>query len=314
MPCYKPIDAYVAKGKTENGKKIIVFKRPLETYMQDIQLPCGQCIGCRLNRSIMWATRCMHEAQLYEDNCFITLTYDEEHLPNDHSLDHYNFQKFIKRLRKEISPHKVRYFMCGEYGEDSWRPHFHAIIFNYAFPDKIKYSQGDSENPYYISEQLYRLWPYGFHLIGDCTFDTAAYVARYCVKKITGEDAEAHYNRILTDWNEITGEITTMQEVNLQPEYARMSTNPGIGKEWFNQFKSDLYPSDYIITNNLKKVSIPHYYDKLLEKENEFLLKRQKQKRVIAAQLHSQNNTIERLRAREHCKKESIKSLKRNKQ
>jgi len=314
MPCYKPLDAYIAKGKTENGKQLIVFKRPSETYMQDIQLPCGQCIGCRLSRSIMWATRCMHESQLHEANCFITLTYDEHHLPDNHTLDHDYFQKFMKRLRKEISPTKVRYFMCGEYGDDSWRPHFHAILFGYDFPDKIEYTIGENENPYYISELLYKLWPYGFHTIGECTFETAAYVARYCVKKITGDDAEAHYNRILTDWNEVTGEITFMQEVDLQPEYARMSTNPGIGKEWFNQFKSELYPSNFIITPNGKKVSIPHYYDKLQEDENEFILKQVKQQRKIAAQLHSQENTLLRLRAREFCKKAQAKQLTRNKQ
>tara|TARA_R110002072_G_scaffold196017_3_gene353387 strand:+ start:2238 stop:3008 length:771 start_codon:yes stop_codon:yes gene_type:complete len=256
----------------------------------------------------------MHEAQLYEDNCFITLTFDEEHLPNDYSLNHDYFQKFMKRLRKEIAPQKVRYFMCGEYGDDSWRPHFHAILFNYNFPDKVKYTVGDSENPYFISEQLYRLWPYGFHLIGECAFDTAAYVARYCVKKITGDEAEAHYNRIITDWNEVTGEITFIKEVELTPEYARMSTNPGIGKDWYEKFKSDLYPSDFIVTNEGKKVSIPHYYDKLLEREDEYQLKQQKEARKMAAKLNSQETTRDRLLAREFCKKQQIINLKRNKQ
>ena len=235
MPCYNPLEAYIAPGKTDKGKKQIVWKR--KDGLTPINLPCGQCIGCRLNRSVMWATRCMHEAQLYDDNCFITLTFDEEHLPQDYSLNHDYFQKFMKRLRKEIYPRKVRYFMCGEYGDDTWRPHFHAILFNWDFPDKIKYSVTGNENPYFISEQLYRLWPFGFHLIGELTFETAAYVARYCVKKITGDDAEAHYNRIITDWNEVTGEITFMKEVSLLPEYARMSTNPGIGYDWLKKYK-----------------------------------------------------------------------------
>lgn len=301
-------------SKTDNGKQSIVFKRPSGTYLKDIKLPCGQCIGCRLKRSVMWATRCMHEAQLYNDNCFITLTFDDEHLPEDNSLDHDIFQRFMKRLRKEISPRKVRYFMCGEYGDESWRPHYHALLFNYDFPDKVTYDMSGSENPYYISEQLYRLWPYGFHLIGNATFETAAYVARYCTKKITGDMAEGHYNRILTDWDEVTGEITYIKEVDLLPEYARMSTNPGIGKEWFNQFKADLYPSDFIVTNNGTKVGIPHYYDKLLDNEDEFLLKQQKLKREMAARYQSQETTRDRLRAREFCKKEQAKQLKRNKQ
>lgn len=313
MPCYRPLDAYIGTGKTKNGKQNIVWKR--QDGVREIQLPCGQCIGCRLNRSVMWATRCMHEAQLHDENCFITLTFDEEHLPLDHSLNHDYFQKFMKRLRKEIDPRKIKYFMCGEYGDDSWRPHFHAIIFNYDFPDKIKYTVAGNENPYFVSEQLYRLWPYGFHLIGECNFDTAAYVARYCVKKITGDEADAHYNRIITDWNEVTGEITFMKEVELLPEYAQMSQ--GIAKEWFNQYKSDVYPSDFIVNTNGKKVKVPAYYDKLLEAqggEGEFQLKQQKETRKMAAKLHSQDNKRDRLAAREFCKQQQMKTHRRDKQ
>lgn len=311
MPCYRPITAFVAKGKTENGKKKIVFRRP-KIIMEEIQLPCGQCIGCKLLRSITWATRCMHEMQLHDSNCFITLTYDDAHIPSDQSLLKSEFQKFLKRLRKSIYPRKISYFMCGEYGEQTWRPHYHAIIFGYGFPDKIRVQIMEVENPYFISSHLTKLWPFGYHIIAEANFDTAAYVARYCTKKITGDKAAAHYTRTLTDWNETTGEITFWKEVELLPEYATMSRNPSIGKDWFAKFKKDCYPSDFLIIDG-RKVPVPKYYDKLLERENEFQLAAQKQKRKMAAILNKAETTLARLAVREDCKKAQTISLKRGK-
>jgi len=280
--------------------------------MEELDVPCGQCIGCKLLRSIAWASRCMHEIQLHEQNCFITLTYDDEHMPSDYSLRKEDFQKFMKRLRHAIKPRKIRYFMCGEYGEESWRPHYHAIIFNYSFPDKLRVQMREVENPYYISTELSSLWPYGHHIIAEANFDTAAYVARYCTKKITGEKAHDHYNRIILDWNEFTGEIFHYQEVDLEPEYATMSKKPAIGKEWFDKYKSDCYPSDFLIVDG-RKVPIPKYYDKLLEMENAYLLKQQKAVRKVNAMLHPEENTFMRLYQREKAKKAQIKSLARNK-
>lgn len=319
MPCYRPIEAYIAKGKTDNGKKVIVFRKP-PVFMERIQLPCGQCIGCRLVRSVTWAARCMHEIQLHQDNCFITLTYDDENLPNDYSLPskeqkskgQSHFQLFLKRLRKDIAPRKIRYFMCGEYGGSSWRPHYHAIIFGYDFPDKQRVQSSDVDNPYFISTQLSRLWPYGFHIIAEANFDTAAYVARYCTKKVNGEKAESHYKRTILDWEETTGEIKYFKEVDLAPEYATMSRRPGIGADWYDKYKSDCYPSDYLIVDG-RKVPVPKYYDKLLEKENSLKIAAIKQRRKLKAILNKEENTLARLSVREHVKKEQAKSLSRRK-
>ena len=311
MPCYTPINAYVAPGKTENGKKVIVFKRP-ETIMEEIQLPCGQCIGCRLLRSVSWAARCMHEIQLHDQNCFITLTYDDENLPSDYSLRKEDFQKFLKRLRKDISPRKIRYFMCGEYGDESWRPHYHAIIFNYAFPDKQRVQIKEVENPTYISTQLSRLWTHGNHLIDEANFNTAAYIARYCTKKITGEKAESHYSRTILDWNEFTGEINHWQEVELTPEYATMSKKPAIGKDWFEKYKNDCYPSDFLIVDG-RKVPIPRYYDKLMELEDEYVIRLQKEERKQQALENADDNTFYRLYQRQIAKEAQTASLRRNK-
>jgi len=311
MPCYTPITAYVAMGKNDNGKKIIVFKRP-ELYMEQINLPCGQCIGCKLRRSITWAARCMHEMQLHDNNCFITLTYDEEQLPNDHSLSKHHFQKFLKRLRHDIQPLKIRYFMAGEYGDSSWRPHYHAIIFNYDFPDKIRIQSKEVDNPYFISSQLSKLWTYGYHIIAQANFDTAAYVARYCTKKITGEKSEAHYQREILDWNEVTGEVNYYKQVNLEPEYATMSRRPAIGKEWFKKYKSDCYPSDYLVHEG-RKLPIPQYYDKLLESEDEHLYRIQKTKRRLNAILNKEQLSLSRLYQINEIKKHQFKSMEKNK-
>ncbi len=315
MPCYFPLAAYRLTSrvkKTEKGKDIILFTKP-QSNCERIQLPCGQCIGCRLSRSVMWATRCMNEAQTHEENCFITLTYDEAHLPADYSLSVEDLQKFFKRFRKDIQPKKIRYFGAGEYGDESWRPHYHAIIFGYDFSiDRYPVKPVGSDNQYYISPQLSKIWPLGNHIITDFCFDTAAYVARYCVKKINGDKADDHYHRTIIDWNEFTGEIYDFREVDLLPEFALMSRRPGIGYEWYSRYKSDCYPSDYLVVDE-RKVPIPKYYDKLLEEENKFIFASQKAKRKIQSIMDYENSTLERLSVREHCKQEQVKTLKRNK-
>ena len=326
MPCYKPIDAFEITHKSEqkpNGKKTIVFKRPHHTTYIETQLPCGQCIGCRLLRSVTWASRCMHEASLHESNCFITLTYDEKYLPEDYSLRKEHFQKFLKRFRKAIHPIKIRYFMCGEYGDDSWRPHYHAIIFGYDFSQGCKYRKNWYErrqqiqmsevgNPYYISPLLSELWPDGYHIIAECTWDSAAYVARYCTKKVNGQFAEEHYTRQILDWNEFTGEIFEFKEVNLEPEYATMSRRPGIGKDWYEKYKTDCYPSNYLIQDG-HKTPIPKYYDRLLEKEDEVQFKAMKMSRELALVKHSEELKPERLKQRHQAKLAQYKQLRRNK-
>jgi hypothetical protein len=166
-------------------------------------------------------------------------------------------------------------------------------------------------NPYYISQQLTSLWPYGYHIIAEANFDTAAYVARYCTKKLTGNN-EDYYGRTITDWNEVTGEITYYKEVQLEKEYSTSSKRPAIGKEWYERFKSDCYPSDFIIVDG-RKVPIPKYYDKLCEEEDSFTITQQKAKRKIQAMLNHKENTLARLRTREDCKEAQLKSLSRSK-
>lgn len=130
----------------------------------------------------MWAVRIVHEAQMWPQNSFITLTYRPEDLPQGGSLNVEHYQLFMKKLRARNTGHKIRFFHCGEYGEKLSRPHYHAILFNYDFPDKKVFSEKNG-NTIYTSELLEDIWGKGFCTIGDVTFQSAAYVARYVMKK-----------------------------------------------------------------------------------------------------------------------------------
>lgn len=285
MPCYHPISAY----RCSDGS--VVFAQ-LGRYdiVGDIQLPCGQCIGCRIDRSREWAVRCLHEAKSHDENAFLTLTYNDENLPSDGSLHYEHFQLFMKRLRYHVGP--VRFFMAGEYGDENQRPHYHALIFGYGFPDKKEWSKSPSGCMLYRSALLEKLWEYGLSSIGEVTRESAGYVARYCLKKVTGDLAEAHYK-------------------GRTPEFAHMSVKPGIGAEWFKKFKSDMLPCDYVVADGVK-VPVPRYYEKLYAK-GEDDLDEIKMRREIYGRSHADNNTTERLLVREEVAKAKLSQLKRGK-
>lgn len=246
MGCFSPIRAYRSEEElTKNGKRAIKFT-PNGSHTE-LFLPCGQCIGCRLAKSKAWATRCMHEASMHEENSFLTLTYGND-CPeiNKITLVKEDFQKFMKKLRKVLYPKKISYYYCGEYGENYSRPHFHALIFGHDFADKIYY-KNNKGNPLYISQELNKIWGHGYAWIGNVTFDSAAYVSRYIAKKIYGKDADEYYS----------GRV---------PEYTNMSLKPAIGKRWIEKYYKDVYPHDHVIVKE-KKTKVPKYYDKFYEKQ-----------------------------------------------
>ena len=237
--------------------------------------------------------RCVHEAALYEDNCFITLTYRDENLPDPPSLDVRELQLFMKRLRKMFEPKKIRFFACGEYGEGKgereWNPHFHAILFNHDFADKVLWRRSSSGELLYVSDCLSSLWPLGFSSVGAATFQSAAYVARYIMKKVTGPTAASFYEHVST----VTGECS-----QLRPEFVTMSRRPGLGTQWLEKFKSDVYPDDFVVIEN-KKHRPPRFYDNHVEAEDEVYYRQLKASRVRRAKLHAHNNTPDRRRVRE---------------
>jgi hypothetical protein len=239
---------------------------------------------------------------MHEESCFITLTMNDEYLnsrENPHSLDKSEFQRFMKRLRKRYGK-KIRFFHCGEYGEKNLRPHYHAIIFGMDFEDKELYQTRD-EIRLYVSEKLAELWPHGFSTIGTVTMESCAYVARYVTKKIKGKDAEQHYIR----WDPSTGE-----GLPIEPEYATMSRKPGIGREWFNQYKNDVYPHDYVVMGK-HEIRPPRYYDTLLgEKELEQL--KAKRQEELPEVIDKYDENMDRLWVKEAVKENRLKILIRD--
>lgn len=293
MPCFHPVAAWQAKDGT------VVFSERLAPDGRSLTLPCGRCVGCRLERSRQWAVRCVHESKLHEANSFITLTYDDDHLPIDRSLNYEHFQRFIKRLRKR---HKVRFYMCGEYGEQFDRPHFHACIFGYDFvSDRVVWKRSNGFT-LFRSPELEALWPYGFTTVAEFNFETAAYTARYIMKKITGDLAPEHYRYVDPDTGEIFDRV---------PEFNRMSLKPGIGGHFFDRFHCDVFPHDYVVVNG-SKAKPPRYYDKMLQRMDEETFDFIKEEREYQASLNRMDNTFDRLGVKEQVAVGRLSTLKRN--
>lgn len=237
----------------------------------------------------------MHEASLYPQNSFLTLTYSDENLPKNSSLDKKHVQDFMKRLREAIEPRRIRYLVGGEYGDQKGmrtvNPHYHVCLFNYDFSDdRIESEQNERGDQLYESEQLTRLWKHGKANIGALTFESAAYVARYVMKKMTGPLAVLYYS-------EQDDEGNIFQRV---PEFALRSQ--GLGRGWFEKFKADLYPDDFALIkrgSKYVKVRVPKYYDALLEREDPQLLLQIKAKRKVGAAKNKEDLTFERLAVRE---------------
>ncbi len=294
MPCYSPLTGWRGRGG------VLVFKRSEACGFKQV-VSCGQCIGCRLERARQWAIRIMHESELYEDNSFITLTYADQALPVGGTLVKSHFQDFMKRLRSRLAPRKIRFFHCGEYGEKFSRPHYHAIIFGYEFADKVFYKEA-REGRLFISEFLSNVWSRGFCTVGDVSFESAGYVARYCLKKINGALKDDHY------WiaDEVTGEAH-----QVLPEYCTMSNRPGIGAEWFLKFGSDVFPSDEVVARGFPSKP-PRFYDGLYEIDNPVDFDRIRRDRMVASRKRSADNTPERLEVRETCKLLQVDLLARS--
>lgn len=266
MPCYHPLTAYqrLSLGK---GYGPVVFN-PDEFNRQgfnyrDLTLPCSKCFGCYSTLVGSWASRCLHEASLYSDNCFLTLTFNDEsllqHCPDGY-LNKTLFPKFLKDLRNRFYP-GIRFFHCGEYGSKRGRPHHHALLFNFNFPDRVPFARR-GKHVVCSSELLSKLWPYGFSEIGTVTSDSAAYIARYCTKKrmkVYSKESSSDSS----DEDVLYAVLVDPVSSKSVPEYLTMSTNPGIGHGWFQKFWSDVYPHGFLVLPSGKKVLPPRYYDKL---------------------------------------------------
>lgn len=300
MTCFHPLEGY--EDYVNGG---IVFKKTASAY-KEMTVACGQCKGCRIDKSKEWAARCVHESQMHQDNSFVTLTYDEENLPYDGSLNKEHFQKFMKRLRKKYNDKEIRYFHCGEYGEALSRPHYHACLFGIDFSDRDAYSTSN-DIVTYTSETLTKLWGKGFTTCGELNYQTAAYTARYIMKKITGDRAEYHYQK----FNPATGEL-----YKIQPEYTTMSLGRtkgnGLGASFYKKYESDFFPSDECpIPGKGVYKAIPRYYETLYAEKHPDQYAAIKQRRKEYHQKQKHDFTPERLQQREKVKEAQLSQLTR---
>lgn len=244
------------------------------------RIPCGQCIDCRLRYSKEWASRITCESALYENNLFVTLTYDDEHLPRSKvcptlsTLDYRDLQLFLKRfreaLRRDFDFSGVRYYAAGEYGDTSQRAHFHICFFNlpYQLMEQLRYYKtsfcGDI---YTISDYIQKIWGKGIVVCGDLNFQSAAYVARYVCKKMKGSD-----------------KLEELKKLGLANQESRMSLKPGIGADYFHLFKDDIYKNDEMFLPAVGRVCVSRYFDKLMDLDNPIFLAELKAKRAVSAE------------------------------
>lgn len=248
----------------------------------------------------------MHEAKLYDRNCVVTLTYNDANLPDDRGLVKRDLQLFMKRLRKEFvtqpDPEKdkydgIRFYACGEYGENTRRPHYHCILFNFAFRDLRQYKKSKTGDNLYTSETAERLWGKGFCVVGEVTFESCAYVARYIVDKMTGEKADQWY--------------TTDDGVIVQSEFTNMSRRPGIGRGYYEKYGAEVMRHDSVIMNAMP-VRPPRYYDLLSDAVDSKRMAVLKKKRRREALKHQDDNTPERRRVKETVAVLNLNMWKRN--
>lgn len=282
MPCYHPLPGWYARKRNANEKRSVKFNLDEGSARLPTSVPCGRCIGCRLEYSRQWAVRCMHETRLHEDSYFATLTYERD--PGTLIPSH--FQEFMKRLRWHYGA-GIRFFQCGEYGEAFSRPHHHALLWGLRFEDARPYVYQDSSRGL-VSEKLEEVWSHGRCLLGQVTFESAAYVARYSLKKVVGAGAEEHYK-------------------GRHPEFLTMSRRPGIGAGYVEAHGAEVYRDDSVIVRGVE-CKPPRYYDNASEKVRPEVMARIRARRRMAAR-RAVDNSGSRLLVREAVKEAGIRLL-----
>uniref|UniRef100_A0AAU8AVS3 Replication initiator protein n=1 Tax=Dulem virus 155 TaxID=3145632 RepID=A0AAU8AVS3_9VIRU len=328
MSCYHPILAYKSKTvNPENGKCHILFSYPTKSpdRYEPVRLPCGQCLGCRIEYSRQWANRCMLELQDHDSAFFCTFTYDNDHVPISYYADpetgealpsltlrKRDFQLLMKRIRKHFPDDHIRFFACGEYGGQTFRPHYHAIIYGLHLHDLVPYKtvrEGGVLYTYYNSESLSRCWrdldgkPIGFVVVGEVTWESCAYTARYVVKKLKGKEAEFY------------------EKHNIEPEFSLMSRKPGIARSYYDTHP-DLFKFDFINISTEKggkKFRPPRYFEKLFELDFPDEARERSNKRskradeVMRAKLSKTNlDPLQYLAVEEGNFEDRLKPLRRN--
>lgn len=256
MKCCNPLSGY----QHRLGGKLLFTSPPgrMVDY-RPMTVPCGSCVFCRLNQSRVWAARMCMEAELHDANCFLTLTYDDDHLPFANQLEKKHVQDFIKRLRSSLVDNPIRYYYVGEYGDRTGRPHYHILLFGYDFSDTRVFLKKSKKGFSLWSDPLLdRIWDFGFVNIGEFNFESAAYCARYCLKKRVGSKDYAP--------EELYCDIKTGEVFFRVEEFGQSSTRPGIGALWYEKFGADVRRTDFVVMRG-KRMLPPRYFDKLTQRD-----------------------------------------------
>lgn len=291
-----------------------------QEYVKEFtEIPCGHCIECYLNYSQQWANRCMLELTDYEPcECwFLTLTYDNEHIPDINSdmfagtLLKEDLQKFWKRLRQFVERDvgersRIRYFACGEYGTNTFRPHYHAILYGFPWVDLQPWSRSKSGFPLFRSTLLESIWKNGIVCLSPVTWETCAYTARYVMKKV-----DKSYDQKLYFEN------------NLEPEFITMSRRPGIGLSYYELNKDKIYKFDQIIISTMdggKIIKPPKYYDSKFEVDDPIAYENIKIKRKEVSEnirlsklSHTDKEYLDLLQTEAETLQKRLKALRRDK-
>lgn len=305
MPCHYPARAY-RLGDSQNRPAGITFNVTRgDNVLVELKVPCGQCLGCKQKRIRDWALRCQHEAKMHEFNYFITLTYNDENLPDGNTLDYADFQSFMKKARhwygifdwrtkKQWPNTKLRFFMCGEYGSLK-RPHYHVLLYNFPIPDLKFLKDTPKGSRLYTSELVSNLWKNrGFVTIGSVEYASAAYVAQYCIKKMGKEDIDYQYL-----------DLETGETIQRQREMVQMSRAPGIGSTWYEKYQKQVFPLDRCVTNGTE-VGVPKYYLQKHKTQNPDSYETIIAKRHEHSKIRMEDNTEERLIVKEKCLKAKL--------
>lgn len=250
---------------------------------------CGHCLGCRADQARDWSIRIQHETMMHEVSWFVTLTYEDGKVPQYGSLYPPDLRSFFKALRRDHPKESISYYVCGEYGGITERPHYHAVLYGAPFLDRYLWREHPTR-PVWRSESLERYWPHGLSEFSTVTAASAAYVASYCQKKVHRLDDPEHYMRVDPD----TGEI-----VEIQPEFARMSRRPAIGKRWIRKYWRDVYPKDKVVLDG-QEFRPPRFYDKWCEEHQPGIFHLVKQRRRERNEPEGRDATVLRAMERSH--------------
>lgn len=303
MPCYHPLKAYRPLSRVDGGRYVFNSAKALNPD-HPVGLPCGQCIGCRQDIAEGWAISCYHESLTQPCSSFLTLTFADEHLPDDYSVSLRDVQLFMKRLRKALG-HKVKFFAASEYGSDKFRPHYHILLFGADFRGDRQLFKVTEQGPLYTSQKLSDAWQNkGFCTVGSVTMNSALYCIQYVFDVRGGDLAPGRYERI----HPVTG-----QPVRCAREFRTMSN--GIAADYIKKHRDQLLAAPFIVVDG-KQYAVPRRYLQLISEEDKKQLRKLKLRKdfndrfTLRVRERKHNRSKERLAVREEIHQRKLNQRK----